>query len=261
VVTITADDGLELAAMLLLPQGFSEEKRYPVVVYTYGGPHAQVVRNTWPGSSGLFNHYLTTRGFVVFALDNRGSTARGRDFEGATDLGLGSKQLPDQLAGVKWLAEQPWVRPDRMAIWGWSYGGYMTAFALTHAPGTFAAGAAVAPVTDWALYDSIYTERYMDSPANNPGGYAGSSVLNAVDNLDDPLLVIHATGDDNVHLQHSLQLADRAWRAGVDFDLKLFPNLTHGIRAPGAHLQVFGAIADFFEEHLMPDGEPSAVSR
>jgi dipeptidyl-peptidase-4 len=251
-VTITADDGIDLDGRLLFPPDFEPGGRYPVVVHTYGGPHAQVVRNRWPRTSGLFNHYLTTRGFVVFALDNRGSAARGREFEGAVDRALGSHQLPDQLAGVRWLTEQPWVDPDRIGIWGWSYGGYMTTYALTRAPGTFAAGAAVAPVTDWRLYDSVYTERYMGAPDENPEGYLAGSVLDAIGDLTDPLLVIHGTGDDNVHLQHSIQLADRAWRSGVRFDLMLFPNLAHGIREPGSHLQVFSAIADFFEQHLKP---------
>jgi len=254
-VEVKADDGIVLNAMLLLPPDFDESKQYPVVVYTYGGPNAQVVVDAWPRTSGLFNNILTGRGFVVFALDNRGSAGRGREFEGAMDLALGSTQLPDQLAGVTWLQSQPWVHPDRIGIWGWSYGGYMAAYALTHSPGTFAAGAAVAPVTDWRLYDSIYTERYMGTPEANPAGYAAGSVLDAVGDLADPLLVIHGTGDDNVHVQHTLQLADRAWREGVRFDLMLLPNLAHGIDAPGSHLQVFSAIADFFEEHLMKEEE------
>ena len=250
---VIADDGITLKAMLLLPPWFDESKKYPVVIYTYGGPNAQVVLDVWPRTSGLFNHILAGRGFVVFALDNRGSAARGREFEGAADLALGSKQLPDQLAGVRWLESQTWVDPDRIGIWGWSYGGYMTTYALTHAPGTFAAGAAVAPVMDWRLYDSIYTERYMSTPEANPEGYAAGSVLDAVGALADPLLVIHGTGDDNVHIQHTLQFADRAWREGVRFDLKLFPNLTHGINTPGSHLELFGAITDFFEKHLMEE--------
>ena len=254
-IQIQAEDGVILDAMLLVPPGFDETRRYPVVVYTYGGPSAQVVRDSWPGSSGLFNHVLANLGFVVFALDNRGAAGHGRAFETAADHALGSKQLPDQLAGLAWLKSQPWVNANRIGIWGWSYGGYMTALALTHAPGAFAAGAAVAPVTDWRLYDSVYTERYMGTPAENPSGYATGSVLNAVGDLADPLLVIHGTGDDNVHVQHSMQLADRAWRRGVSFDLKLFPNLTHGINDTGSHRQVFGAIAAFFEEHLMEEGE------
>jgi dipeptidyl-peptidase-4 len=250
-VTISADDGYELHSILILPPEFHDGGLYPVVVHIYGGPHAQVAVNSWPGSSGLFNRYLASRGFVVFALDNRGSSARGREFEGAVDRSLGSSQLPDQLAGIRWLSEQPWVNADRIGIWGWSYGGYMTTYALTHAPGTFAAGAAVAPVTDWRLYDSIYTERYMDTPEDNSDGYSSGSVLDAIAHLQDPLLVIHGTGDDNVHVQHTMQLADRAWRAGVRFELMLFPNLGHGIRSPGSHLQLFRAVAGFFEQHLM----------
>lgn len=254
-VEIPAGDGLSLNALLWLPRDFDESTRHAVVIYTYGGPHAQVAQNEWPTTSRYFNHALANRGFVVLALDNRGSTARGREFEGAIDRALGSTQLADQLAGVAWLETQPWADRTRIGIWGWSFGGYMTIYALTHAPGVFAAGAAVAPVTDWRLYDSIYTERYMGTPDANPAGYAAGSVLDAVAALADPLLVIHGTGDDNVHVQHTLQFADRAWREGVRFDLMLFPNLTHGINAAGSHLQVFGAIADFFEEHLMPDDE------
>lgn len=256
-VQVQADAGVTLNAMLLLPPGFDEARRYPVVVYTYGGPHAQVVRDGWPGTSGLFNHALAARGFVVFALDNRGSAARSRAFEVAIDGRLGSTQLPDQLAGVAWLRARPWVDPERIGIWGWSYGGYMAAYALTRAPGTFAAAAAVAPVTDWRLYDSIYTERYMGTPEANPEGYAEGSVLAGVAELADPLLVLHGTADDNVHVQHSLQLADRAWRVGARFDLVLYPQLGHDINGPGSHLQLFSAIADFFEEHLLrgPDAK------
>ncbi|MCU0303927.1 MAG: S9 family peptidase [Thermoanaerobaculales bacterium] len=253
-VTLKAEDGFALDGVLLLPPGFDETRRYPVVVFTYGGPHAQVVVDRWPGMSWLFNHALAGRGFVVFALDNRGSAARGRAFEGAVDGALGATQLADQLAGVAWLRRQPWVEPGRIGIWGWSYGGYMTAYALTRAPGVFAAGAAVAPVTDWRLYDSIYSERYMGTPDANPTGYAGASVLESAAALSDPLLVIHGTGDDNVHVQHTLQLADRAWRAGVRFDLMLLPDLDHGLSSPGARPQVFSAIADFFGKHLAPDG-------
>ncbi len=244
---VKAADGVRLHAMLLTPADFDPSKKHPVVIYTYGGPHAQVVRNAWGRDTFLFHQWLARHGFVVFALDNRGSAGRGREFEGLCDHRLGSSQLPDQLAGVAWLKRQPWVDGDRIGIWGWSYGGYMTAYALTHAPDAFAAGVAVAPVTDWRLYDSIYTERYMGTPEENPEGYAAGSVLEAVEKLrPGRLLVIHGTGDDNVHVQNTLQLSDRAWRAGTRFELVLFPGLKHGIRAPGSHLQVFRAVGDHF---------------
>ncbi len=249
-VQVTADDGVALDAMLLLPPGFDAEQRFPVVVFVYGGPRAQVVLDRWPSTSGFFNHALAGAGFVVFAVDNRGASARGRAFESAVDHALGSAQLPDQLAGVAWLRAQDWVDPDHIGIWGWSYGGYMAAYALTRSPGTFAAGAAIAPVTDWRLYDSIYTERYMATPQDNPEGYAAGSVLEAVGALADPLLVIHGTSDDNVHVQHTLQLADRSWRSGVRFDLMLMPNLDHRLDDGASRRQVFGAVGDFFTSHL-----------
>ena len=250
-LTVRARDGVLLHAMLLLPPDFDPSRKYPVVVYTYGGPHAQVVRRGWGRRTHLFHQWLVRQGFVVFSLDNRGSAGRGREFEGLADHRLGSSQLPDQLAGVDWLKRQPWVDGERLGIWGWSYGGYMTAYALTHAPEVFAAGVAVAPVTDWRLYDSIYTERYMGTPEENPDGYAAGSVLEAVDRLrKGSLLVIHGTGDDNVHFQNTLQLADRAWKAGTRFHLMVFPTLRHGIRAPGSTLEVFRAIADHLLERL-----------
>ena len=250
-VTVTADDGTPLEAVLLAPENAAaEDRKLPAVVYVYGGPHAQVVRYAWGRGIGLFHQWLVRQGVVVFALDNRGSAGRGRRFEGAIDWHLGRMELADQLAGVRWLSERPFVDPERIGIWGWSYGGYMTCYALTHAPGTFAAGVAVAPVTDWRLYDSIYTERYMGTPEENPDGYDESSVLTAIGQLDGSLLVLHGTGDDNVHVQHTLQLADRAWRAGKRFDLVLFPNLRHGLRAKGSTLAVFRTIADHLLDHL-----------
>ena len=253
-LTIASRDGLKLDAAVLTPPGFDPAREYPAVVYVYGGPHAQVVRNGWGRSTYLFHQWLAEHGFVVFSVDNRGAAAHGREFEGAADHRLGSSQLPDLLDGVAWLKKQPWIDGSRVGIWGWSYGGYFTTFALTHAPGVFAAGVAVAPVTDWRLYDSTYTERYMGTPEENPEGYKAGSVLEAIDGLRDPLLIIHGTGDDNVHFQNTLQLADRAWKAGKRFDLKLFPNLKHGIHAKGSHVQVFDAIGRFFLEHLGENG-------
>lgn len=251
-VSVQADDGTSLNGVILTPPNFDPSHRYPAIVYVYGGPHAQVVRDAWPRSDGLFHQWLARQGFVVFSLDNRGSFARGREFEGAVDHRLGRQELADQLAGVRWLEKQGFVDPQRVGIWGWSYGGYMTCYALTHAPGVFHAGAAVAPVTDWHLYDSIYTERYMGTPAENPDGYTAGSVLEKVGSLKDALLVIHGTGDDNVHFQNTIQLAEKAWRSGVTFDLMLFPNLKHGIYAKGSHLQVFRRIANHFLHHLQP---------
>lgn len=253
---IKADDGTPLNAMLLTPADLDESEKHPVIVHTYGGPEVQLVLNMWTAGprGGLFDHWLVEQGFLVFALDNRGSAGRGRSFAGVIDHDLGQHELADQLASVRWLKSQSYVDGDRIGLWGWSYGGNLTAYALTHAPGVFAAGVAVAPVTDWHLYDSIYTERYMGTPDENPKGYDKSSVLAAISELSDPLLVIHGTGDDNVHFQNTEQLAQAAWKAGTTFDLMLFPNLKHGIYAPGSQLQVFRRIGGFSLEQL--EGRP-----
>ncbi len=251
-VEVEADDGLRLEARVQVPPGVPPGRRVPVVIYTYGGPHAAAVTDEWSSSRSLFDQWLLDQGFAVFALDNRGAAGRGREFEGATARRLGSAQLPDQLAGVRWLAEQPWADPDRIGIWGWSYGGYMTAYALTRAPEVFAAGVAVAPVTDWRLYDAIYTERYMGTPADNPDGYRDGSVVESVGALVAPLLVIHGTADDNVHLQHTVHLADRAWREGRAFELALVPGGNHGLRVNGSRGEVFRRVARHLVRSLGP---------
>jgi dipeptidyl-peptidase-4 len=248
-VSLTASDGTPLDGWLLVPPDRTPDDSFPVVVYTYGGPHGTVVADEW-STWTLLHRYLVQEGFCVFALDNRGSAARGAAFESAIDGRLGSSQLGDQLAGLRWLRSQPFVDPDRIGMWGWSYGGYLTAYALTHVPTQLAAGVAVAPVTDWKLYDAIYTERYMGTPTDNPDGYAAGSVLEAAGNLARPLLVVHGTLDGNVHLQNTLQLADRVWRTGGSVDLMLVPGADHSIRIDGARLAVARRLVDHFRRHL-----------
>lgn len=245
-VTVKGRGGTTLYASLLRPADFDPKKRYPVVVYVYGGPHAQVVRNAWAGRTALFHQYLASRGFLVFALDNRGSAARGREFERALLGRLGKVELEDQLAGLEYLKTLPYVDASRIGIWGWSYGGFMTCYALTNAPAVFRAGAAVAPVTDWRLYDSIYTERYLKLPAENPDGYRDSSPVNQAERLSGALLLIHGTGDDNVHWGNTLAFVDRLYRAGKPYDLQVYPNLRHGIEAKMARIQLYQRIADHF---------------
>ncbi len=170
-LTLKAKDGTTLHASLLRPEGFDPAKKYPVIVYLYGGPGPQVVSDAWGRSYTMFHSYLASRGFLVFSIDNRGSGGRERAFERALHKRFGRIELEDQLAGVAYLKSLPYVDGERLGIWGWSYGGYMTAYALTNAPGVFKAGAAVAPVTNWLLYDSAYTERYLKLPSENPNGY------------------------------------------------------------------------------------------
>lgn len=250
-VTLTAADGTSLHASLLRPADFNPKKRYPVVVYVYGGPHAQVVRNGWGGRTALFHHFLAQEGFLVFSLDNRGSTARGRAFERAILGRFGKAELEDQLVGVKWLSQQPFVDARRIGIWGWSYGGYMTLYALTHSQ-AFRAGAAVAPVTDWRLYDSIYTERYLKLPGDNPDGYRDSSPLFAAQNLQASLFLAHGTGDDNVHWQNTLNFIQELIKAGKPYTLYLYPNKDHGIPGKNERLHLFSAIYQHFRRSLAP---------
>lgn len=250
-LTLTAADGTTLHASLLQPPNFNSKKRYPVVVYVYGGPHAQVVRNGWGGRTALFHHFLAQEGFLVFSLDNRGSTARGRNFERALLGRLGKTELEDQLVGVRWLSQQPFVDARRIGIWGWSYGGYMTLYALTHS-GAFRAGAAVAPVTDWRLYDSIYTERYLKLPGANAEGYKDSSPLFAADRLAAPLFLAHGTGDDNVHWQNTLNFVQELIKAGKHYTLYLYPNKDHGIPGKNERLHLFSAIYNHFRKFLAP---------
>ncbi len=251
-LTVKAGDGTTLYASLLEPAGFDATKKYPVVVYVYGGPHAQVVRDAWGKQIALFHQVLAARGILVFSLDNRGSAARGREFERALLGRFGKVELGDQLAGVAYLKTLPYVDPDRIGIWGWSYGGFMTCYALTNAPGVFAAGAAVAPVTDWRLYDSIYTERYLGLPAENGGGYAASSPVNRAADLAGALLIIHGTGDDNVHWGNTLEFVDRLYKAGKPYDLQVYPNKTHSILGREARTHLFLRIAAHFERWLAP---------
>ncbi len=251
-LTLEAKDGTTLHASLLRPDGFDPAKKYPVIVYLYGGPGPQVVSDAWGRSYTMFHSYLASRGFLVFSIDNRGSGGRERAFERALLRRFGRIELEDQLAGVQYLKSLPYVDGERLGIWGWSYGGYMTAYALTNAPGVFKAGAAVAPVTNWLLYDSAYTERYLKLPSENPDGYRDSSPVNQADKLEGALLLIHGTGDDNVHAQNSLQLVEKLYTAGKPYDLQLYPNKNHGIPGNPARLHLHRRIADHFERALAP---------
>ena len=251
-LTVAAADGTPLNASLMKPANFDPHRRYPVVVYVYGGPHAQIVSDAWGRRNALFHLYLASKGFLVFSLDGRGSAARGAGFERALLRRFGRVELEDQLAGVAYLRTLPYVDAERIGIWGWSYGGYMTCYALLNAPGVFAAGAAVAPVTDWRLYDAIYTERYLKLPADNEAGYRDSSPVNQAGRLAGALLLIHGSGDDNVHFANTLSLVDQLYRAGKPYDLQVYPNLKHGIDTKAARTHLYSRIAEHFIRTLRP---------
>jgi len=248
---IKARDGSSLYGRLLKPASFDPQKRYPVVVNVYGGPGVQLVRNAWDRGA-LFDHLLASRGFLVWSLDNRGSRGRGHGFEAPIYKDMGRAELEDQLAGVEYLKSLPYVDPQRLGIWGWSYGGYLTLYTLTHAPSVFKAGVAGAPVTDWTFYDSIYTERYMGLPKENPKGYETSSPLRRAGELKAELLLIHGTADDNVHLANTLAFADALVKAGRPHSLFLNPRQMHGFAAKENTIARDAAILRHFEMWLRP---------
>ena len=207
-----------------------------MVVHVYGGPAAQTVLDAWPGrADAFFNQYLAQQGYVVFSLDNRGTPRRGRDFGGALYGKQGTVEVADQRAGVDWLRAQPWVDGDRIGVHGWSNGGYMTLMLLGQAPDHYACGIAGAPVADWALYDTHYTERYMGLPKGNVDGYRGASVFTHLDGIrDGALLLVHGMADDNVLFSNATALMSRLQAAGTRFELMTYPGAKHGLRGSDA---------------------------
>ncbi len=246
-----AKDGTTLYGALVKPADFDPQKKYPVIVSVYGGPHVQTVTNSWNEVSP-FEHLLASHGFLVWALDNRGSTARGTAFESAIFHDLGRVELEDQLAGVDYLKSLPYVDGSRIGISGWSYGGYMTLYAVTHAPDVFRAAAAGAPVSDWRQYDSIYTERYMGTPEANPKGYESSSPLSQAARLKAELLLLHGTADDNVHLANTMAFVAALIKTGRPYALDLHPRQLHGFKAKEDRIARDRAILEHFEHTLKP---------
>ena len=246
--TLEADDGQTLYYRMLKPAGFDADKRYPVVVYVYGGPMGQDVTNEW--SAGI-NEILARHGFIVFTIDNRGTGFRGTDFDAPLYRHMGKVEVADQLVGVDYLRSLDFVDPDRIGMWGWSYGGYMTLMSLFKHPDVFAAGVSGAPVTDWTLYDTHYTERYLGTPQNNAEGYEASAVFPYAENLAAPLLLIHGMADDNVLFTNSTKLMKTLQDEGRPFDVMTYPGSKHGLtRVPATGRHAYAHILRFFRQHL-----------
>ncbi len=242
---VKAHDGTTLYATLLLPEGPADPATAPLIVNPYGGPHDQTVANRWQGGL-LFDELLAQHGFAVLHADNRGMGSRGRAFAQAAYRNFGPVQLEDQLTVIDAALEKyPQLDPKRLGWWGWSWGGTFTLYALTHSD-RFRAGVAVAPVTDWRNYDSIYTERYLGLPAEDPDAYRDFSVVNSAANLKGRLLLAHGTGDDNVHIENTVQFVQKLIEAGIPYDLQIFPRKTHSISGPDVQTQLlqedFGAV-------------------
>jgi dipeptidyl-peptidase 4 len=250
-LTVKARDGVELNALMIKPPNFNPELKYPVLVYTYGGPHAQVVLNAWTGNNFLWHELMAQRGFIIFSLDNRGSAGRGHVFETPVHLHLGRQELSDQRDGVAYLKSLPFVDGNRIGIWGWSYGGHMTLHAMFEAGDLFKVGFAGGPVTDWLYYDTIYTERYMGLPQKNAEGYKDSSPVKHAGQLKGKLLIAHGTGDDNVHYANTLSVIDSIIAAGKYVEVMPFPGRGHGVSDTPARRVLMQRVTQFFLDNLL----------
>lgn len=248
--TLKANDGQTLYYSIIKPGNFKAGKHYPVFLSTYGGPHAQHVARRW---GNTFDQYMAQQGYVVFRLDNRGSFRRERAFTDVIYKELGKHEVEDQVTGIDWLAKQSFVDPKRIGVFGWSYGGFMTLRLLSAASDKIAMGVAVAPVTDWALYDTHYTEQFVGAtPKSDPRAYQQSGVFAHLDGLKSPLLLVHGMADDNVLFTNTTRLIDALVNRGTRFDLMTYPGAKHGISSRAGQRHVYATIEAFFKKNLAP---------
>jgi dipeptidyl-peptidase-4 len=249
--TIAAADGFALPASVIKPRGFDPRRRYPVVLYVYGGPSAPTVAHQWGGGvRDYFHQMLTDDGLVVLMVDNRAATARSKTLENRiAGAGYGSTELADLLDAVRWLKAQPWVDPERIGIWGWSGGGSYTLLAMTSSR-EFRAGIAVAPVSDWHYYDTRWTEAFMKRPEDNPEGYQRTSHALRAKHLHGRLLLVHGTYDDNVHPQNTWRFADELIAAGIPFEMMIYPMRKHDLKDDAAQKHLYMTMREFWRRQL-----------
>lgn len=245
----TTSGGVELQAMMIKPANFDPAKKYPVLFYNYSGPGSQTVKDLWD-RQGLWHQLLAQKGYIIFQMDNRGTAGRGRDFKHLLYKKLGTLEVEDLIDGAKYLATLPYVDKSRIGIWGWSYGGYMSALTLMKGAEYFKMAVAVAPVTDWLFYDNIYTERFMSLPELNPEGYKNASVLESTDLLKGKLLIVHGTGDDNVHFQNSVKLVEKLIAGNKQFRTMYYPEKEHSIYGGKTRQHLFTMLTEFILSEL-----------
>jgi len=241
-----------MEAMMIKPPDFDPTKQYPVYQHVYGGPHTQRVRNTWSGSTFLFWQLLAQRGVIVWVLDNSTASGKGAVSTWPVYQNFGELELQDIEDGLAWLDSQPYVDTSRIGIEGWSYGGFMVSYALTHSQ-SFTMGIAGGSVTDWRDYDTIYTERYMRMPQNNQEGYRRSSPRFSAANLHGALLLVHGSMDENVHMQHTLQFSYELQKAGKPFDMMIYPRSRHRLGGLDLEKHRHTKMLDFVMRYLRPD--------
>ncbi len=253
--TLKTEDGVELNGWMIKPDNFDKNKKYPVLVYLYGGPGSQTVRNNWEGGQ-LWYQYMAQEGILVVSVDNRGTGFRGESFKKITYKQLGKYETEDQIATAKWLIKEGYADPAKIGIFGWSYGGYMSTLCMTKGADYFTTGIAVAPVTNWRYYDNIYTERYMQKPQDNASGYDDNSPISHVSKLKGNFLLIHGSSDDNVHFQNSMDLTTALVAANKQFEQQFYPNSNHGIyTGRNTTFHLYTRMTNFLLEHLL--GRPA----
>ena len=242
--------GTSLNCWMIKPKNFDTNKKYPVLVAIYGGPGHNTVKNSWGGSTGLWHHMMAQEGYIVVSCDPRGTMYRGRDFMHSTYMELGKLETEDFIDFAKHMQSMSFVDPGRIGMQGWSYGGYMTSLAMTKGADQYKAGIAVAPVTNWRYYDSIYTERFMRKPQENADGYDDNSPINHVDKMKGSYLLVHGSADDNVHYQNTMEMIDALVKANKEFDLFIYPNKNHGIYGGTTRLHLFNKMTNFLLKNL-----------
>ena len=226
---LKAKDGSDLYTRLIKPSNFDSRKKYPVLIYVYGGPHAQLITDSWLDGASLWMYWLAEQGYLVYTVDGRGSAERGFAFESQIHRQLGTVEMEDQMTGVEYLKSLPYVDGDRLAVHGWSFGGFMTTSLMLREAGTFNVGVAGGPVTDWKYYEIMYGERYMDQPEENEKGYEEACLMTHADKLEGDLLLIHGTVDDVVVMQHNLSLVKKFVELGKQVDFFPYPNHKHNV--------------------------------
>jgi dipeptidyl-peptidase-4 len=248
-VSLKADDGTDLYGKIILPTNFDPNKKYPAIVYLYNGPHLQLINNTFPASGNLWYEYMAQNGYIIFTMDGRGSANRGLKFEQAVFRNLGTTEMNDQLKGVSYLKSLPYVDSEKLGIHGWSFGGFMTTSFMLRHPEVFKVGVAGGPVIDWSMYEIMYGERYMDSPQENPQGYATANLLDKTQNLKGKLLMIHGAQDDVVVWQHSVKFVKAAVDNGVQIDYFMYPGHPHNVIGKD-RVHLMQKVTDYFDLYL-----------
>lgn len=249
-------NGETLNMYMIKPKDFDPNKQYPLFMYQYSGPGSQSVANRWGGSNDYWHQMLAQDGIIVACVDGRGTGLKGRDFKKMTQKELGKYEVEDQIAAAKKLGELPYIDAERIGIWGWSYGGFMSSNCLFQGNDTFSMAIAVAPVSSWRFYDTIYTERYMQTPQENPSGYDNNSPLSHVNKLQGDFLLVHGSADDNVHAQNTMRLVEALVQANKDFEWAIYPDKNHGIYGGNTRMHLYRKMTKFVKESL---GEPESM--